>query len=149
MRLFFLLPTCSSPFFESCLCLLFLERWYYMFSHGLSVSHCVSLCLCLCLYLCVWMCICVCLCVFMCAHVCVFVCVCLCVFVCLCTYECFCVYVCLWVCVCVCVCVCVLSRLKKIPKAVNRSRCLEKVDEGGKRGKNHVMWVNPTLRSAT
>jgi len=33
----------------------------------------------------------------------------------------------------------VLSRLKKILKAVNLSRCLEKEDEGEKREKNHVL----------
>jgi len=32
-----------------------------------------------------------------------------------------------------------LSRLKKNPKAVNLSRCLEKEDEGEKMGKNHVL----------
>jgi len=71
---------------------------------------------------------------------------------CICVFECVYVYVCVYVCVCMCVCVCVcvcFSGLKKIPKAVNLSRCLEKEDEGEKRGKNLVLWVNPTLRSAT
>jgi len=56
-------------------------------------------------------------------------CVCLCVCVCIIV----CMYVCICVCVCVCMCVC-FPGLKKIPKAVNLSRCLEKEDEGEKRG---------------
>jgi len=152
MRLFFLLPTCSSLFWKLSLSIVLRKMILHVFSWALCLSLWLSLCLCLSLYLCVWVCIWDCLCVFMCACVCVFVCVCMGVIACLCTYECFCVSACMCVCMCVCVCVCVcvcFPGLKKIPKVVNLSRSLEKEDEGEKRVKNHVIWVNPTLRSAT